>query len=392
MKRFFNALGTAIARCLQGIVLLGKRLRWLLLVCLLIGGCGYYLSNNPPIQQIAYNELGIRTNLLTGEVSQWQPGSVTVLPLIHQLRTFSLRDHLYQPENLNSASSPAALQSREGLSIGANMNIRYAIDAEQLTLTASGMPEDLEQAVIAPALNGVVYRVFSQYTVREIFSVKRLEIQEQLEKEMTEQLSRDGILLRSVQLGSVDLPEDYKRGMDALLAEELASEKMRYTLELREKQLQAQEMEARSNSDRREISAQAAAREQIIAAQAQEEAMKHVIPFKERQIQQRKLEAEAEASARIQSAQGNSRARQIEAEGESLARQKLADAEAYRLERIGMVNAEQMAREGAVLTQHPLLIQKTMADKLSDKLQVIIAPPSTSGDIISGALLNRNQE
>ena len=34
-----------------------------------------------------------------------------------------------------------------------------------------------------------------------------------------------------------------------------------------------------------------------------------------------------------------------------------------------------MEREGALVARYPLLIQKTLADKLSDKVQVIIAPP-----------------
>jgi len=34
-----------------------------------------------------------------------------------------------------------------------------------------------------------------------------------------------------------------------------------------------------------------------------------------------------------------------------------------------------------VITAHPLLIQKSLADKLSDKVQVIIAPPSSDGVI-----------
>jgi hypothetical protein len=46
-----------------------------------------------------------------------------------------------------------------------------------------------------------------------------------------------------------------------------------------------------------------------------------------------------------------------------------------------------MAREGALITRHPLLIQKTMADKLSDKVQVIIAPPPADGGFIGSALL-----
>ncbi len=61
------------------------------------------------------------------------------------------------------------------------------------------------------------------------------------------------------------------------------------------------------------------------------------------------------------------------------------------MDRIGKVNAEQMAREGALVTKHPLLIQKTLADKLSDKIQVIIAPPPTNGDFIGAALLGGNR-
>ena len=114
--------------------------------------------------------------------------------------------------------------------------------------------------------------------------------------------------------------------------------------------------------------------------------MKHVLPFKQRQVEQRQLEAEAEKQARIRGAEGNASARKIEANGEAEARQRLADAEVYRLDKVGRVNAEQTTREGAAITAHPLLIQKTLADKLSDKVQVIIAPPSTDGAITSALL------
>ena len=115
--------------------------------------------------------------------------------------------------------------------------------------------------------------------------------------------------------------------------------------------------------------------------------MKHVLPFKQRQIEQRQLEAEAEKVARIRSAEGSAQARRIEAAGEADSRQKLADAEVYQLERVGKANSDQMEREGVLITEHPLLIQKTLADKLSDKVQVIIAPPPVGGGFIGSTLL-----
>jgi uncharacterized membrane protein YqiK len=179
--------------------------------------------------------------------------------------------------------------------------------------------------------------------------------------------------------------------MENLLAEELAGEKMKYTLELKEKQVRETELAAQADKVRRELAAEAAAREQIIAAKGQEEAMKHVLPFKQRQIEQRQLEAEAEKVSRIKAAEGSAQARRIEANGEADARQKLADAEVYRLDKVGKSNAEQMGREGALLSRHPLLIQKTMADKLSDKVQVIIAAPGSDGGFIGAGLLGTSQ-
>jgi len=200
-------------------------------------------------------------------------------------------------------------------------------------------------------------------------------------------LEADGIRLQSVTMGKVDLPSDYRAGMEKLLAEELATEKMRYTLELKDKQVKQTELEAQAEKVRREKAAEAAGEEQIIAAKAQAEAMKHILPFKQKQIEQRSLEADAEKVARIKNAEAMAQARRIEASGEADSRKNLADADAYRQERMGKVASEQLARDGALIAKNPLLIQKTMADKLSDKISVIIAPPPANGGFIGSALL-----
>jgi len=286
-----------------------------------------------------------------------------------------------------SAAGPAPLQSVEGLSLGADLTVRYAIDPLKVAALAKSMPENVAGEIVDPAAQGVVYKVFARYTVREIFSSKRAEIQSTIESELKPRLAADGVVLRNVQIGKIDLPADYRKGMEELLAEELAGEKMKYTLDLKEKQVKQTELQAQAEKVRREIGAEAAGREQVIAAKAQEEAMKHVLPFKQRQIEQRQLEAEAEKVTRIKAAEAAAQARRIEANGEADARQKLADAEVYRLDKVGKSNAEQMGREGALLSRHPLLIQKTMADKLSDKVQVIIAAPGTDGSFIGAGLL-----
>lgn len=361
-----------------------------LLALAAIGGLGWALANHPPMQAVPAGEALLRTQAFSGEVSVWREGLVLALPGLHTLRAVPLRDQFYRPEAMAKANGSAPLQSVEGLSLGLDLSVRYAIDAPQLARFARGLPEDPARDLVAPAVQGVAYKIIARHSVREIFSSRRAEIQKAIEDELRTRLAADGLVLRSVQIGQVDLPADYRRGMDSLLAEGLATEKMRYTLELKDKRVKETELDALADKVRRETAAEAAAREQVIAAKAQEEAMKHVLPFKQRQIEQRQLEAEAERQARVKAAEGSSQARRIEAQGEAEARQKLADAEAYRVAKVGKVNADQMALEGELITRHPLLIQKTLADKLSDKIQVIIAPPPADGGFIGSALIAGN--
>ncbi len=358
-----------------------------LIALAVLGLAGYALYAHPPVASVGSGEVGVRMNRLTGDVSEWRDGSVLAVPALHEVRIHSLRDRLYQPDGIRRADGAAPLQSVEGLSFGVDLAVRYALDSTRLAAIARTLPDDIGADIVEPAVQGVIYKTFARYTVREIFSTKRVEIQQSIETELKARLAHDGLVLRAVHIGKVDLPADYRRGMEGLLAEELATQKMRYTLELKEKRVMEIALDAEAQKVRREKAAEAAGREQIIAARAQEEAMKHVLPFKERQIEQRKLEAEAVKAARIKTAEGGAEARRIEATGEAEARQKLADAEAYRLDRVGRVNAEQMEREGALVSRHPLLIQKTLADKLSDKVQVIIASPPADGGFIGSTLL-----
>ena len=347
------------------------------------------LVRHPPLRSVPDGEVGLRTNRLTGDATLVRPGSVLMIPGLHGLRVIDLHEQVYRPTESASASGPAPFQSVEGLSIGVDVAAHYAIDPARVGTIARDLPANIGADVVAPAVQGVIYRVFTRYTVREIFSSKRAEIQQAIVGELRPALAAKGIVLRDLQIGKVDLPADYKHGMEALLAEELESEKMRFTLELKDKQVKQAALEAEAEKVKREKAAEAAGVEQVIAAKAQEEAMAHVLPFKQKQIQQRQLEAEADKVARIKTAEASAEARRIEASGEADSRNKLADAEVYRLEKVGKSNSEQMAREGALITRHPLLIQKTMADKLSDKIQVIIAPPPADGGFIGSTLLGK---
>jgi regulator of protease activity HflC (stomatin/prohibitin superfamily) len=365
----------------------GWHLRWRLVVAALLGAFAYGLYVHPPFATVPRSEVLVRTNVFDGSARAYTAGAVLVLPGIHQVRRFPTRDQVYRPTDSASASGPAPFQSNEGLSIGVDLTVRWAIDRARIAQLSRDFPEDLNADLVRPAVQGVVYPLLAQHSAKEIFSSQRGQIQKEIASALGPRLAAVGLKLRGVDMGQVDLPQDYRAQMEKLLAEELETEKVRYTLELKEAQVKQTGLEAEAEKVRRQKAAEAAGEEQVIAARAQEETMKHILPFKRKQIEQRQLEAEAEKVARIRIAEGAAAARRIEAKGEADSRQTLADAEAYRLELVGKANAGQMEREGVLLAHYPLLIQKTLADKLSDKVQVIIAPAPADGRFVGANLI-----
>jgi regulator of protease activity HflC (stomatin/prohibitin superfamily) len=388
MGRLAVALGAA-GFALGGALL---RLRWRVVAMVALAAIVYGLYERPPFATAAGAEVVVRTNSLDGSVGAYSAGTVLVLPGIHQVRRYSTRDQVYRLAEGVSATGPAPFQSTEGLSIGVDLTVRWAIDRHRIALMSRDYPEDLNADLVRPAVQSIAYPLFARHTVREIFSGQRAQIQRELTAELAPRLAAMGLLLRGVSMGQVDLPADYRAGMEKLLAEELETEKIRYTLQLKEAQVRQTQLESQADKVRRQAAAEAAGQEQVIAARAQEETMQHILPFKQKQIQQRRLEAEADKVARIRVAEGAAEARRIEARGEADSRQKLADAEAYRLDLVGKTTAGQMEREGVLITHYPLLIQKTLADKLSDKVQVIIAPTPAAGRFIGSNLLGEDGE
>jgi regulator of protease activity HflC (stomatin/prohibitin superfamily) len=380
-------LGTLAIAALRSLAWSLWHFRWRALTTAVLVLMVYGLCTHPPFESVRRGEVLVRTGSFDGSVSLYTTGTVLVLPGVHQVRRYSIRDQVYRLTESALATGPAPFQSVEGLSIGVDLAVRWTVDRARLTQMSKEFPDDISADLVAPAVQGIVYPTFARYSVREIFSQRRIEIQQELMAELKPKFTAMGLTLREVDIGKVDLPADYRAGMEKLLSEELETEKIHYTLQLKEAQVKQQQLEAEADKARRQTAAEAAGQEQVIAARAQEETMKHILPFKQKQIEQRQLEAEADKVARIRTAEGTAEARRIEARGEADSRQKLADAEAYRLDLVGKANAGQMEREGALVQRYPLLIQKTLADKLSDKVQVIIAPLPAAGKFIGSSLL-----
>src|ERR1700722_12576995 len=128
-------LGGSIAAGLRSLATGFWRFRWRVVTAAVLILIVYGLSVRPPFESVRRGEGLARSDALNGTVGIYHAGTVLVLPGIHQVGRYSIRDHVYRPTDSASAPGPAPFQSVEGLSIGVDLVIRWAVDRARLAQT-----------------------------------------------------------------------------------------------------------------------------------------------------------------------------------------------------------------------------------------------------------------
>jgi regulator of protease activity HflC (stomatin/prohibitin superfamily) len=306
------------------------------------------------------------------------PGVHWVLPLIESLEIYSIRDNIFatamEQDAKNSQPDVLRVQTKEGLTVGLAVAVRYRVDPSKLAYIHANLPQPLEEEMVAPAVSAAFRDLAPAYVVREVFSTKREEIRQSAAARIASKLGADGIVVKEVVVRDVQLPSDYAKGLEGLLLKEQESERLSVELDVKQKMVRQAELEAQADKAREVTAAEAKAAVVVLEAKAQADAMQHTLPLKEKQIQQSRLEAEARKEATVKNAEAMAEAKVIDSKAELEKRKMMSDADEDHIRKVALADAERMKLEAAVLTQNPLLIQKIIAEKLSDKVQIMMVP------------------
>jgi regulator of protease activity HflC (stomatin/prohibitin superfamily) len=324
---------------------------------------------------------GVRVSQISGTLpGTLYPGVHFVTPMVESIETFDLRDHLFTAgvvevgEKTPAQKGALTVQSLEGLNIGLAVTVRYRLDPNKLDSVQAHMPQPVDKELVPPVVASAWRELAPQYTVREIFSTKREEVRAKAATIITRKLNADGIVVEEVMLSDIQLPEEYAKGLEGLLLKEQEDEQMGVVTDIQQKQVKIAELQAEAEAGQKVKQAEGDAQSRVVEAKGEADAMQYTLPLKEKQIEQSKLEAEARKEATIQNAEADAQAKVIDSKAELERRNLLADAEANRVRLMAKANAERMTSEAELLNKSPLLINKIVAERLSDKIQVLMVP------------------
>jgi regulator of protease activity HflC (stomatin/prohibitin superfamily) len=215
--------------------------------------------------------------------------------------------------------------------------------------------------------------------VRDVFSTKREEVRRAAADTITRRLASDGIVVKEVMLRDIDLPQEYAKGLEGLLVKAQENDRLSIEVEMKEKMVRTAELEAEADKVRQVKQSEARAQSTVLEAKAQADAMQYTLPLKEKQIQQSRLEAEARKEATVKGAEAAAQAKVIDSKAELEKRNLLSEADAQRVRLLAVADASRMKSEAEVLKDNPLLIQKIIAERLSDKVHIMMVPIDGKG-------------
>jgi regulator of protease activity HflC (stomatin/prohibitin superfamily) len=312
------------------------------------------------------------------------PGAHFLTPMAESVVLFDTRDQLFTTgavDDGKAASTKAMehenllnVQAKEGLTLGLAITIRYRLDPKHLDYIQANLPQPVEKEIVPPIVASAWRELVPNYTVREVFATKREEIRRKAADVITQKLAADGIVVKEVMLRDIQLPPEYAKGLENLLLQEQQNDQMGVQTEIQAKQVRIAELQAEATKAQQVKAAEGEAQVRVLQAKSEADAMQYTLPLKQKQIEQTKLEAEAHKEATVKNAEAMAEAKVIDSKAEMERRKLLAEAEADRIRVTAVADAERMRNEGAILKQNPLLINKIVAEKLSDKLQIMMVP------------------
>lgn len=316
------------------------------------------------IQVVPAGMAGVRVSQISGTL----PGTLyagfhLVVPLIQTVQLYDVRDQIFETTIGEKPASPLKVQTKEGLSVGLAVTVRYRIDARRLDFIQSNLPQPVEKELVPPAVASSFREVAPAYLVRDLFAVRREEARLEAAGAIARKLAPDAIVVKEVMLRDVELPAEYARGLESVLLKEQENERLTVEVDVKQKQVRTAELEAEAEKVRQVKAAEAQAQVTVLQAKAQSDSMQYMLPLKQKQIEQTRLEAEARAQAKV-----------IDGKAELERRKLMNEADVDRVQTMAKADSDRLRLEAGVLKESPILLQKIIADKLSDKVQIMMVP------------------
>lgn len=201
--------------------------------------------------------------LLISSTTSIPTGNVGVLTLFGKVtgETLSEGIHLVNPlksvEKLSiqtqSVKESASVPSNEGLILALDTSLLFHLNKDMAAQVYQSIGENYADKIIEPTLRAAIRASTSAHTANALYTNARELVQQQIQDELTKQLTPRGVVVENVLLRDVQLPAMLKSSIEAKQQAEQDALRMNFILQKEKQEAERKRIEAQGIADFQKI-------------------------------------------------------------------------------------------------------------------------------------------
>jgi regulator of protease activity HflC (stomatin/prohibitin superfamily) len=143
--------------------------------------------------------------------------------------------------------------TRDGLEVAMDLTVWFHLNPDVAATVYQKIGSDYVAKIVRPAARTSIRNTTVKYNAVEIYSDRREEVQNEINKSLEKDFTERGITLEKVLLRNIQLPAKVKNAIEAKLEAEQDAQKMEFVLLKEKKEAERKKIEAGGISDAQEI-------------------------------------------------------------------------------------------------------------------------------------------
>ncbi len=143
--------------------------------------------------------------------------------------------------------------SSNGLSIGLDVSVRWRPIKEDLGTLHVTYGRQYYRKLVQPELRSAVREIVSKFTPEELYSTRRMELQDEIVTKVKDAVSSRSVLIDAVLIRDIRLPEQIRTAIENKLKEEQEAERYKFTIQKERLEAERKQIEATGQAEYQRI-------------------------------------------------------------------------------------------------------------------------------------------
>eukprot|EP01082_Thalassiosira_pseudonana_P007981 g6619.t1.1.5e17418a g6619 g6619.t1 contig23:888225-889036(-) len=183
--------------------------------------------------------------VVKGHVDVYQPGPHFRTPFISTVHIMTTKTQLISEKN--------RIPTQEGLAVSLDVALLYRIDPKMAGQLFQNVGVDYAKVLIEPEAASVIRGLTSESDAKALYSSGRHQIQDAVREELDKTLGAQGIIIESVMLKDLELPESLSKAIELKAQAEQESARMEFVLAKERQEAERKAIEAKGIADFQKI-------------------------------------------------------------------------------------------------------------------------------------------